>query len=186
MHMTLKKFVLISLLSTATMAAQAETTSQEGGRRFFVGALVGANFPTGNLGTNVSPIYGITAGAKIAPLFGVGFFGTYHGQTSTGSILNLNAGATTARFVLTGQADLYLSVFHVGINAGAEIHSWAIGAGPSVLGTTNTGFVFGPEAGFDIPLSPMVSVGAEVHYLLTTLQSAQGNMVAAANVKVWL
>lgn len=182
-----KAIAVVALLFVGTAAVRAQDIlNPREGKRFYLGALVGANFPTGAYGSDVNPIVGITLGAKLVPMFSIGFYGAYNGQVSRGNFLGIYPGSLTGRFTLTGQADIHISVFHIGMNFGAQVYYWQASSAPAVLGTSTTGFVFGPEVGFDIPLGSFLSLGAEVHYLVTSLLNGEGSVMGAANVKIWL
>lgn len=178
--------LVLTVLSTHV---SAHASTDESGSRAYVGALIGSNVPAGDFGSDNSPNFGITAGAKVAPALGVGFYGTYYGQENSGSVFGLTTATSSGTLVLAGEINAFFSVFHAGANLGVSTVSWSASAGNASVGQSNTSMVYGPEAGFDIPLGPSashVSVGGEVHYLMTSASEGQSNLQALAALKVWL
>jgi hypothetical protein len=174
-------FAVISTVLFGSMAGAAEP------QNFYVGALAGANLPNGNSGSNVSPTFGATVGAKLAPNFGIGGFGTYYGQSNSGSFLGLPTGTSTSTFNLAGEANFFAEGFHVGGDIGAAFTSWSGNVGSASLGTSNNSLIYGPEAGFDFPLGAGgLSLGAEAHYLFNNASNSQNNLLLLGALKIWL
>ena len=177
------KLLFITALFIFGAVAHAQIQVKETG--VYAGALVGANLPSGNFGTSVSPIYGLTLGAKLSPLFGIGILGTYNGQRSTGNFLGISTGSQTSRIVLAGEGNIYYSIAHLGFDLGVEINSSSANVGSVSTGTSSTGLIFGPKIGIDVPVGSVFSIGAQGHYFFTSLENSQGNWVFAGNIKFW-
>jgi hypothetical protein len=187
---------LTALLLTIGNTALADESTSEGSfmngnarSTGYFGALIGANIPSGNAGSDNSTNFGLTLGAKVAPYLGLGFYGTYYGQSDSGRVFGLQVGTSSSTFNLAGEINGFFSIFHVGVDVGAQVVSWSANAGNASIGRSNTAMIYGPEAGFDIPLGSAVShlsLGGEVHYLLTTESQGQNNLQALAAIKFWM
>lgn len=154
----------------------------------YLGVLGGASyFDPENLSRGSDVIFGLTAGTRTDSNVGIGFYGTYFNDSTSSSILGIPAGTRTTTYYLTGQLDLFASVFHFGANAGVGIDTWNASVGGANIGNTRSMFIYGPEAGFDFPIgnSP-VSLGAEVHYLINHESDARNNLQAMAALKIWM
>ncbi len=179
----------VAFTSASSLAQQPApanaTTNVRGG---YVGLVAGANFPTGTFGTSVAPAIGLVAGGRFAPFLGAGFYGVYHGQTSSGSIFGLNGGSGTHQIDLAAEINVFLAWVHVGMDIGASINIWSASAGPVSLGTSNYALLIGPEAGIDIPLmNSGLSIGAEMHlFFYPTLAGSQTNFQVMGVLKYWI
>ena len=156
-------------------------------RMTYLGGLVGANFVNNDSNASANTNFGVTAGAKLSPQFGMGFYGTYYGQSESASIFGLPAGTATRTYNLAGELNIFASVFHFGGDAGAGISTWEANVGSVNQSNSNTAFIYGPEAGFDIPLgSSALSLGGEAHYLFTNATDGRNNLQVLGALKVWL
>jgi hypothetical protein len=121
----------------------------------YLGVVLGPSFVNNNLGTNFD--IGGHIGTMILPAFSLGFYGT-HESLSSSSVSSV--GETT----LAAEGNLYLTgsnAVYIGAKAGLGITS------ASFLGASGSqnDFVFGPALGFNIPIAPSVSIGAEGNVL---------------------
>ena len=177
------------LLAASLVLASCCTSASAMEKSTYLGGLVGANFANNDSNSSTNTNFGITAGAKLDPSgnVGLGFYGTYVGQNNSGSAFGLPVGTSTRTYNLCGEMNVFASVFHFGGDAGAGINTWDANAGNSSVGTSKTAFIYGPEAGFDIPLgSSSLSIGGEVHYLFSNADGAPNNLQALGALKVWL
>ena len=69
---------------------------------------------------------------------------------------------------------------------GAGINSWSANVSSLHTGSSNTSLVYGPEAGYDFRIASAVSIGAEVHYLMTNADGGANNLQGLASLKVWM
>lgn len=179
------KTVLAAALVLASTSAYG--ASDKNG---YVGALLGtslANTGGSNSTMTGNSNFGLQVGAKLVPEFGIGFYGTTSGQRNSASVFGLPAGTETRNYALAGEANIFASVFHAGVNLGVGINTWSANIGSAQANSSNTAFIYGPEAGFDIPLGQsMVSLGGEVHYLLTTESEGKNNLQLLGALKMWL
>jgi len=186
-----KLFFMAALIGPGSFAQAEEQTStwDHSGdlddRPNYLGVLLGVNTPTGE-GSSSTATVGATLGSKVVSYFGVGLFGSYSGQTSSGSLLGLPAGTSTSTTLLTGQGNFMMGGFHLGGEIGAGISSWSGAVSTLHAGTSNTALIYGPEAGYDFKLTSAVSLGGEVHYLFSNAEAASKNLQALATLKVWL
>jgi len=184
-----KNKLLIKLFSTALILA-GTTAYAALDKQSYVGVLAGTNL--GNVGysnstTKADLNLGLNAGAKVIPELGLGFYGTYFGQNNSGSVLGINTERATRTWYLAAEINLFASIFHVGADLGLGINTRSSEFGSISSSSSNTAFIYGPEAGFDIPLGKtQVSLGGEVHYILTTEDEGRNNLQLFGSVKVWL
>jgi len=174
--------LVISLLSLASLVQAEENTTSQG--LGYLGLLAGGNSAEGSQ-DSASPTIGVTFGTKLAPNFGVGFLGSYFGETSSGSLFGLPTGTSASSIVLAGQANYFLGGFHMGGEMGAAINSWSGRISNSYSGNSNTAMIFGPQAGYDFAVGKAVSLGAEAHYLVSTADNGSNNFQIFAAVKFW-
>jgi hypothetical protein len=141
---------------------------------YHLGVAGGATIP--NVGDTVATL-AVEGGAKLTSYAGVGLHASY-AQKKTELV-------TARQYNVLAQGDLYLSVLHAGVNAGLGVVSVGQDGVPS---QNTTSLVYGPEAGFDVPLADKcpVSIGAEVHYLLSTADNAPKNVQTLASLKLHL
>ena len=85
-------FVIMSLVGSAANA-QAESYDEQRDQNGYLGVLVGVNNAT-NTGQSTTPALGATGWSKTGAEFGLGIFGSYNGQTNSGSVLGLPAGTS--------------------------------------------------------------------------------------------
>jgi hypothetical protein len=193
----LRLLPLITLVGVGSFAFAAEQSehnnkdqSDSGDQNAYVGVLIGGNRSANSDGTvsdtNTDPTIGITAGLKISPRFGIGFFGSRYGLTNTGKFLGLPVGTTTSTTMLLGQGNFYLGGIHLGVEAGSSTSSWNGKIGSLTDGTSNTSMVYGPQGGIDLKLDKTISLGGEFHYLFSTAENVVSNAQALAAVKIWL
>ena len=142
--------VALSALFSAQSAAGQEIPMKQ--LLGYIGGMLGGNLPNGDSGSSSSPLFGLAAGIRPTPEFGVGFFGTYYGQTHSGSIFGLKAGTETHTTNLCGELNFFSSIFHVGGDFGVALNSWSAEAGNASIGTSKSVFILGPEAGVAVPL----------------------------------
>ncbi len=175
-------------LSASGLAHAADGTAASGdATQLYVGALVGANFPNGDADSSKAAVFGATIGAKVHPSFGVGFLGTIYGQDNTGSFLGLPAGTSTRTYNLLGQLNFFAAnVLRVGADAGMMINTWSGNLGSLSGRTSNKTFVYGPQVAIDVPILPVLSVGAEAHYLINHDNGNQNSLLLLGAVKFWL
>ena len=88
--------------------------------------------------------------------------------------------------LLTGQANFFASGFHLGGEIGAGINSWSGGISSLHVGNSSTSLVYGPEAGYDFKIASAVTIGAEVHYLMSNADAGANNLQGLASLKVWM
>ena len=179
-------FLTAGVSLAALPSAQAAETSVERSTGY-VGGMLGANLPNGDSGSSSSPLFGIMAGAKLNPAFGLGVFGTYYGQSNSGSIFGLKAGTETHTWNLCGEANFFASIFRVGADVGSSINTWSAGAGNASIGSSKSFLIYGPEAGLELPLGNSgVSVGGSAHYLFNSADNSQNNLLMMVDLSVWL
>lgn len=183
-HFALKAVMTMALVATSTVAYASDD------KNGYVGALLGtslANNGESNSSMTASSNFGLEVGAKLIPQLGIGFFGSYFGQNNSASIFGLPAGTSTKTYLLAAEGNFFSSVFHAGVDLGVGINTWAGNVGSASASSSDTSFIYGPEAGFDIPLGQStVSLGGEVHYLLTSADEGQNNLQILGALKVWL
>jgi hypothetical protein len=175
--------IVISAVLASTLAFAADEAVDH---PLYVGALIGANLPNGNSGSSVSPTFGATVGAKIAPSFGIGAFGTYYGQSNSGSFLGLPTGTSTRTFNVAGEANFFASGFHIGGDIGAAFTSATGNIASASVSSSDNALIYGPEAGFDFPLAPGLTLGGEAHYLFNNSNNSQNNLLLLGALKIWL
>lgn len=151
----------------------------------YVGVLGGANSATGATVKTQGSV-GLTVGVKPDPNLGLALFGSYFNQDASTGFLGLPDGTSTNIFITTAQGNLWMNSFHVGAEAGAQFNSWTNADSAFQNGTSQTDFVYGPEAGYDYKVSKEVSLGAEVHYLINNSAASRNNMQALAALKFWM
>jgi hypothetical protein len=177
---------LVLSMSSPTRMAQADALSGNA-PGFYAGVLGGANIPNGDSDSSVSPTIGATLGAKLAPQFGIGAFGTYYGQSNSGRFLGFSAGTSTRTFNVAGEASFFASYFHLGADVGAAFTSASGNIGSASVGTSSNTLIYGPQAGFDIPIAATgLSIGAEAHYLFNHEDNSNNNLPVLGAVKIWL
>ena len=174
--------VLTILSSVAQAEDRMESRSTQG--LGYLGLLAGGN-KSASSETNATPTFGLTLGAKLAPAFGIGFLGSYYGQTSSGSLLGLPTGSSAKTLVLAGQANYFIGGLHLGGEIGTAISSWSGQISKVHTGDSTTSMIYGPEAGYDFIIARSVSLGAEGHYLISTAESAVDNIQVFAALKFW-
>ncbi|MGE0615046.1 MAG: outer membrane beta-barrel protein [Bacteriovoracia bacterium] len=153
----------------------------------YAGFLLGGNIAsTSGSDGDTRPNIGLTLGGKISPEFGLGFYGGFSGQRSSGTFLGLPSGTSTSMTILAGQLNFFAGPLHLGAEAGAAISSWSGNISSVHAGDSTTDFVYGPQGGVDFQLVPNLSLGAELHYLITTADSGVNNLQALAALKVWM
>lgn len=173
---------LLILAITFAAGIQSAKAADEPGS--YLGVMFGGN-KTPNTSDSFNPTYGITLGGKISPVIGLGFFGNYFGHDSTGSFLGLPTGSSTRNFVLAGQLNYSIGGLFFGGEAGAAITSWSGNISSIHSGSSDTSFVYGPVAGYDIVINNSISVGAQAHYLVSTTNSGRDNLQVFAALKFW-
>lgn len=178
---------LIALAVLAcSYSALAEETPETTNRSVYAGLLAGATNSASSTVSSGSPSLGVTAGFKLSPNFGLGIMGNYYGQTSSENYLGLPSGTNTKTLLIVAQADAFLGDFHMGLDLGTAIHSWTGSISQVYVGSSADSVVFGPHAGFDIKLTPSLSLGAEGHYLFSNAKNGANNLLALAVFKAWL
>ena len=183
------KFPSKSLSAASIILALSCTCASAVEKSTYVGGLVGANFANGDNNSSTDANFGVTVGTKITPAgnIGLGFYGTFVGQSNSSSVFGQPVGTSTRTYDLCGEVNGFASVFHFGGDIGMGINSWDANAGNASLGSSQTALIFGPETGFDIPLgTSSLSLGGELHYLFTTADHAPNNLQAMAALKIWL
>ena len=180
--------LLAGALTSATTARASEVSATESsGDRGYAGLLFGGNSTTNSSDPNqTTTTFGATLGAKMTPEFGIGLFGSYYTQRSSGSFMGLPTGASTSTAVITGQANFFAGGLHLGAEAGPAINSWSGNISTAHTGNSNTNMVYGPEAGYDYKFTKTMSLGAEAHYLFSSGDASVNNIQALAALKVWL
>ncbi len=191
MNKTLIIMIACSIIAATSVGAAetgaTETSTASQGEKGYAGILFGGNSTTNSPGDNqTTTTFGATAGAKLASEFGIGLFGSYYSQKSSGSFLGLPSGASTSTAVITGQGNFFAGGFHFGAEAGPAISSWSGYVSNVNAGDSRTVMVYGPEGGYDYKLSKTASIGAEAHYLLSTGDSSIDNIQFLAALKVWM
>lgn len=174
-----------ALISTGPLV-QAEDnmnaySSQEYG---YLGLLAGGNSSTSAEG-NATPTFGLTLGAKLAPSFGLGFLGSYYGQSSSGSLLGLPSGTSMSTLILAGQANYFMGGLHLGGEIGAALSSWSGHISRLYASDNVAAMIYGPEIGYDFLIGKSLSLGAEGHYLISTAASSVNNIQLFAALKFW-
>ncbi len=145
------------------------------------------NFYIGTLSeSNISPTVGLTVGIKLSPRFGIGVLGSRYGMTSSSTILGLPVGTASNTTLLLGQANFILGGFHLGAELGPSINSWDGTISSLNTGTSSSSLVYGPQGGIDFRLDKTISLGGELHYLLSTAKNVVNNIQALAVLKIWL
>ncbi|MEO5969761.1 MAG: hypothetical protein ABIQ95_07510 [Bdellovibrionia bacterium] len=191
----LKLLPLITLLGIGSVAfaggqSEHREESDQGDQNAYVGALIGGNRNANSNGTisdtATNPTYGLTAGIKISPRFGIGFFGSRYDLTSSGAFLGLPVGTSTSTTMLLGQGNFFIGGIHVGVEAGPTTSSWDGKIASLHDGSSNTSMVYGPHGGIDMKLDKTITLGGEFHYLFSTAQNVASNAQALAAIKIWL
>ncbi len=182
------KIIASALLLTGLAGSAFATEKSFADKSTYVGGLIGESFANGNSQSSSNMNFGLTVGTRVSPDLGLGIYGTYYGQSDSASVFGRPVGATSLRtYNICGEMNFFASVFHLGGDAGLGISSWEGSIGQNSVGSSRTSFIFGPEAGFDIPLgTSALSLGGEVHYLFTNDSEGQNNLQALAALKVWL
>lgn len=171
-----------SFASADTRDFQDSSSTEEMG---YLGILAGGN-GANQVQENITPTLGVTLGAKIKPWLGVGLFGSYFGQKSSGSLFGLETGTQTHTLVLTGQANIFAGGFHAGAEIGPAFSSWSGKISRLNSGDSTVAMVWGPEAGYDFAIGRSVSLGAEGHYLISTVEGSANNVQLFAALKLIL
>jgi hypothetical protein len=171
----------------ASAADEVRSTSTDPHPKLYVGGLIGANFPNGDADSSKGATFGVTVGTKLAHGLGVGFLGTYYGQSNQRTFLGLPAGTSTRTYNLLGQINFFAAdIVRIGADVGAMINTWSGNISSLSTGTSSTTLVYGPQASIDIPVIPGLTVGAEAHYLFNHESQNQDNLLLLGAVKVWL
>ena len=169
---------------------QKNDQSDPGTQNFYVGALIGGNRNSNSDGaisdTTTNPAIGVTAGIRVSPRFGVGFFGSRYGQTSSGIFLGLPAGTSTTTTMLLAQGNYFSKAIHLGVEAGATTSSWDRIVASRHDGSSSTSMVYGPHGGIDLKLDKAITLGGEFHYLFSTAHNVASNAQALAALKIWI
>ena len=187
MYSPLSLLVIAGMASAVTANASSEVTAMDLGEKGYAGILFGGNSTTNAPDSNqTTATFGATLGAKIAPEFGLGLFGSYFSQRSFGSFMGLPTGASTSTAVITGQGNFFAGGLHLGAEMGPAISSWSGNISTAHTGNSNTTMVYGPEAGYDFKFTKTMSLGAEAHYLFSSGDASINNVQAFAALKVWL
>lgn len=176
-------FGMNSPVAGATEKVEADYNE---GRTTYIGVGLGAAAPTSNVSSGSVPSIGAFLGHKLSPQAGIGLFGGYYGQTSSGSLLGLPALTAASTALLMGQGSFFLGPLHIGAEVGVGVNSWGaslstIHAGNSVVALTG-----GPQGGVDLKLSPAATLGLEVHYLMSAATGSANNLLAMATIKGWM
>jgi hypothetical protein len=121
----------------------------------YLGVMLGPSFVNQNGGTDFD--IGGHIGTMILPAFSLGFYGTHESLSS-------NAVTSSSETTLAAEGNLYITgtnAVYVGAKAGLGITS------ASFFGASGSenDFVFGPALGFNLPIAPSVSIGAEGNVL---------------------
>lgn len=181
----LAPFAAFLLWASPSLAATEATIATSDGSPFgYAGVLLGGN-GSPSLEGRLTPTIGLTFGAKLAPALGVAVMGTYYGQMSSGSLLGLPTGAAAKTLTITGQVNYFVGGFHAGGEVGATVSSWSGNLSSIHLGDSANGIVFGPVVGYDLTLGKNLSIGAEGHFLISTVKSGVDNLQAFAALKYW-
>ena len=150
----------------------------------YLGLALGANTTIGS-NENASPTYALVFGANISPEFGIGFFGSHYGQSSSGSLFGLPTGTTTSTLILAIQANYFFNGAHLGGEIGTAISSWSGHISTVNAGDSASAVIFGPQAGYDFLVGQSISLGIEGHYLFTSAKDGVTNAQILGSVKFW-
>jgi len=174
----------ILILAGALFVTQVAHAS-EPFRSGYVGVLGGVNSAVDAPDTRARGTIGLTLGGRMVSGFGLGAFLSYHDQTTTGSLFGLPTGSSASTTILTGQLNFFSGGLHLGAEMGEAFVNWSGAVSNFTAGTSTSGLVYGPEIGYDIPLSGM-SVGAEAHYLIMDVDGGANQLQALVALKVWI
>ncbi len=151
----------------------------------YLGALVGINSSLTPGASNATAI-GVTLGYKTLPMWGVGIFASYFGQTTTSTFLGLPSNTAMSVITTAAQLNYFIRGLHLGIEAGISIRTWSGALSSLLSGNATTNFVPGFNFGYDYYISRNLTIGAEAHIFLPTTSSEAGSIQAFGVLKVWL
>ncbi|MBI2712539.1 MAG: hypothetical protein HYX41_06785 [Bdellovibrio sp.] len=182
-------FICLTYASAATAAVKEadDTISGVDTLPGWIGAMVGANIPATS-GVSPTATAAVTLGSRLGSVFGVGIFGSYYGESSTGPYLGLPSSTAMSVVLLTAQASLFFGGLHFGAETGAAIRSWSGVASTLVGGTasSSTTLIIGIHGGYDYKLSRNLSLGVDGHYFFPGAATEANTAQVLGVVKVWL
>jgi hypothetical protein len=88
--------------------------------------------------------------------------------------------------LVLGQLNFFAQGLHIGGEVGPAFSTWSGNISTISAGSSSTALNYGPEVGYDFPLSRRVSLGAEAHYLLTNADGGVNSFQFLGALKVWL
>lgn len=179
------KSIKTSIAALVALSAPLSNLAFAEGGTSYMGVLAGGSGNTGPT-ANTTPSFGATIGSKLNPYFGLAFFGNYYGNNSTNDHLGLPDGTSTNTVLLAGQANFFVSAFHIGAEFGPAIQSWSGEVSRNHGGTSATSLVYGPQTGIDMELNDEITLGAEIHYLFSSASDVQDSVLGLAAFKWWL
>jgi hypothetical protein len=163
---------------------------EAGDQNLYIGAVLGVTRASGSDGTlsdaTLSSTYGLTAGFKLSPRFGLGILASRYGTTSTDTILGLPIGTSSSSTLLLGQLNFIMGGIHFGLEAGKAAQSWDGAISSLTGGTSSSSTVYGPQAGIDFRLDKTITLGLEAHYLFSNAQNVVSNIQALSSIKIWI
>ncbi len=180
----LQLIVFVLLISFGSNVHAQEEALQKKTLTGYLGGLLGGNFPVESNST-LRPAAGVTVGANLVDHFGFGLLATYFGQKTTGKFLGLPTGTSTGTLFIAGQAHYVFNGFHLGGEVGPAFSFWSSNVSTMQASSSKSFVLFGPEAGYDFVIAKHFSVGAELHYLISSEKSAAQNLQAFAAFKLW-
>jgi hypothetical protein len=150
----------------------------------YFGLVAGGN-STAGAKERATPTFGLTLGSLVAPELGIGFLGTYYGQSSSGTLFGLPTGSSMKTINLTAQLNYFLGGVHLGGQAGVAISSWSGYVSNLHVGNSTTTMILGPSVGYDFKLGRALSLGGEAHYIFNTTEGRANNLQVLAALKFW-
>lgn len=152
--------------ATTSPTAQAGSPTPERNSGVYVGALGGV----GVAGGGSSFAFGMNLGYRLSPLWSLGGYVTYLNlQSATGATSTSAAGVTTATgaslLLLAAEANYHVPQvpeLHFGGKVGLGLSSQAATA--SVTSSSTQAPAFAGTAGYDYPVTPGLSLGAEANF----------------------